>query len=140
MEAKSQIFVRCFYFFSLVHLLSPYLPVILLIYFPDSQIAVSVLHILLFFSAMDDGCVKALPDLFPQCVPRKYFFHNFHIFKTLLSYLVFLYQPIPIITSPTIIATVRRMESGESKQATIIPVPAPVKNSMIDFSFFIFPV
>lgn len=103
MEVKSQIFVRCFYFFSLVHLLSPYLPVILLIYFPDSRIAVSVLHILLFFSAMDDGCVKALPDLFPQCVPRKYFFHNFHIFKTLLSYLVFLYQPIPIITSPIII-------------------------------------
>ena len=88
---------------------------------------------------MDDGCVKALPDLFPQCVPQKYFFHNFHIFKTLLSYLVFLYQPIPIITSPIIITTVQRMESGESKQDTIIPVPTPVKNSMIDFSFFIFP-
>ena len=32
------------------------------------------------------------------------------------------------------------MESGESKQATIIPVPAPVKNSMIDFSFLFFPI
>lgn len=60
--------------------------------------------------------------------------------KTLLSYLVFLYQPIPIITSPIIITTVRRMESGESRQDTIIPVPAPVKKSMIDFSFLFFPI
>lgn len=28
--------------------------------------------------------------------------------------------------------------SGESKLDTIIPVPAPVKNSTIDFSFFYF--
>lgn len=41
--------------------------------------------------------------------------------------------------SPIMIATVRRMEAGESRQDTIIPVPAPTKNSMIDFSFFIFP-
>ena len=30
-------------------------------------------------------------------------------------------------------------ESGEKKQATIPPEPAPMKKSMIDFSFFIFP-
>ena len=29
--------------------------------------------------------------------------------------------------------------SGESKLDTIVPVPAPVKNSTIYFSFFIFP-
>lgn len=41
---------------------------------------------------------------------------------------------------PIIIAAVLIDESGENKQDTIIPIPAPVKNSTIDFSFFIFPV
>ena len=38
----------------------------------------------------------------------------------------------PIIIIPTIMAVVLIDESGENKQDTIIPVPAPVKNSTID--------
>ena len=45
------------------------------------------------------------------------------------------YQPIPIIIIPTIIAVVLIDESGENKQDTTIPVPAPVKKSTIDFLY-----
>lgn len=38
----------------------------------------------------------------------------------------------PIIIIPTIMAVVLIDESGENKQDTTIPVPAPVKKSTID--------
>ena len=52
-----------------------------------------------------------------------------------MSLFDFLYQPIPIIVIPTIMAVVLINESGEHKQDTIIPVPAPVKKSTIDFLY-----
>jgi hypothetical protein len=52
-----------------------------------------------------------------------------------LSLFDFLYHPIPIIIIPTIIAVVLIDESGENKQDTTIPVPAPVKKSTIDFLY-----
>ena len=54
---------------------------------------------------------------------------SFIYWNTFLSLLDFLYQPIHTIIIPTIMTVVLTGESGENKQDTIIPVPAPVKKS-----------
>ena len=62
-------------------------------------------------------------------------FCSFIYWNIFLSFFDFLYQPIPIIIIPTIIAVVLIDESGENKQDATIPVPAPVKKSTIDFLY-----
>ena len=57
-----------------------------------------------------------------------------------MSLFDFLYQPIHTIIIPTIMTAVLSDESGENKQDTIIPVPAPVKKSTTDFSRFMIPI
>ena len=61
---------------------------------------------------------------------------SFIYLNNLLSYFASRYQPIPIMTTPNTMVTVLTIVSAENRQVITIPVPAPVKKSITDFSRF----